>query len=79
MIREWTKEVDSLIRSDSVEDFIIYTNRTNLSLLTKIKPTIYEKNSFLIDKEPTLIEYAVFLDQFRSFNCMWCFFFIVNH
>ena len=50
----------SLIRSDSVEEFIAYVNRTNLSLLTKIKPSIYETHSFLIDKEPTLIEYAAF-------------------
>ena len=56
------------IRSDSIEEFIAYVNLTNLSLLTKIKPSIYETHSFLIDKEPTLIEYAAFLDQFKSFD-----------
>ena len=45
----------SLIRSDSVEEFVAYVNRTNLSLTSKIKPSIYETNSFLINKEPTLI------------------------
>ena len=55
----------SLIRSDSVEEFISYVNRTNLSLLTKIKPSFYETNSFLIDKEPTLIEYASFFGSIQ--------------
>ena len=55
----------SLIRLDSVEEFIAYVNRTNLSLLTKIKPSIYETHSFLIDKEPTLIEYAAFFGSIQ--------------
>ena len=55
----------SLIRSDSVEEFVSYVNRKNLSLLTKIKPSIYETNSFLIDKEPTLIEYAAFFGSIQ--------------
>ena len=57
--------VCSLIRSDSVEEFITYVNRTNLPLLTKIKPSVYETHSFLIDKEPTLIEYAAFFGSIQ--------------
>ena len=55
----------SLIRSDSVEEFVSYVNRTNLSLLTKIKPSVYETHSFLLDKEPTLIEYAAFFGSIQ--------------
>ena len=55
----------SLIRSDSIEKFVSYVNRTNLSLSTKIKPSIYETNLFLIDKEPTLIEYAAFFGSIQ--------------
>ena len=51
----------SLIRSDSIEEFVSYVNRTNLSLSVKIDSSIYETNSFLIGKEPKLIEYAAFL------------------
>ena len=55
----------SLIRSDSVEEFVAYVNRTNLSLNTKIKPSVYETHSFLINKEPTLIEYAAFFGSIQ--------------
>lgn len=36
----------SLIRQDLVVEYITYINENNLSLLTKIKPSIYETNSF---------------------------------
>lgn len=44
----------TLIRNDSIEDFVTYVNQTNLSLTSQIKPSIYETNSYLIDKEPAL-------------------------
>lgn len=40
----------TLIREDSVEEFVSHVNRTNLSLYTQIEPSIYETNSFLIRK-----------------------------
>lgn len=55
----------TLIRKDSVEEFISYINRINLSHSSKIKPSIYETNSYLIDKEPTLIEYAAFFGSIQ--------------
>ena len=55
----------SLIREDSVEEFISYVNRINLPLCSKIEPSFYETNSFLIDKEPTLIEYAAFFGSIQ--------------
>ena len=39
----------SLIRNDSVEEFIAYINRNNISISSEIKPSIYETNSFLND------------------------------
>ena len=57
----------TLIRQDSIKDFIIYINRTNLSLKSVIMPSIFETNSFLNDKNPTLIEYAAF-SNFQVFN-----------
>ena len=66
-IGENDSHICSLILSDSVEEFIAYVNRTNLSLLTKIKPFVYETHSFLIDKEPTL-NMQRFSDQFKLFN-----------
>ena len=50
----------SLIRNDLVEEFIAYVNRNSISLESRIKSSIFETNSFLIDKEPLLIEYAAF-------------------
>ncbi|KAK8843299.1 hypothetical protein M9Y10_025154 [Tritrichomonas musculus] len=55
----------SLIRSDSIEEFVSYVNRTNLSLSVKIDSSIYETNSFLIGKEPKLIEYAAFFGSIQ--------------
>ena len=60
----------SLIRSDSVEEFITYVNRTNLSLLTKIKPFVYETHSFLINKKTTMNEYAAFFDSIQIIQCL---------
>ncbi|KAK8843577.1 hypothetical protein M9Y10_024634 [Tritrichomonas musculus] len=60
-IGENKKYICELIRNDSIEQFVIYVNQTNLSLFsTKIEPSIFETNSFLMDKKPTLIEYAAF-------------------
>ena len=41
----------SLIRNDSVEEFIIHVNRNNISLNSIIRSSIYETNSFLIKKQ----------------------------
>ncbi|KAK8839440.1 hypothetical protein M9Y10_031793 [Tritrichomonas musculus] len=50
----------TLIQQDLVEDFISHVTRSNYSLTSNIEPTIYETNSFLMRKTPTLIEYATF-------------------
>ena len=55
----------SLIRQDSVEEFISYVNKNNVSLSSQILPSIYETNSFLIGKEPTLIQYAFYFGSIQ--------------
>ena len=58
-----------LIRNDSVEEFVAYVNRANLPLkTTTIKPSIFETNSFLQNKTPTLIEYATFFASIQIFQ-----------
>ncbi|KAK8840556.1 hypothetical protein M9Y10_030765 [Tritrichomonas musculus] len=58
-----------LIRDDSVEEFITYTQKTNFSLSnTKIKQSIFESNSFLNENTPTLIEYAAFFGSVQIFQ-----------
>ena len=49
-----------LIREDSVKEFIIFVNKYNYNLNSLIKTSIFETNSFLLKKVPTLIEYAAF-------------------
>ena len=40
-------------------------NQNNITKSTKIAPSIFETNSFLIPKNPTIIEYAVFFGSIR--------------
>ena len=56
------------MHTDSVEEFISYVNKINISFESTIKPSIFETNSFLIDKKPTLIEYAAFFGSIQIFN-----------
>ena len=59
----------SLIRSDSIVEFISYVNRSNLSLSdTTIPNSIFETNSFLKKKNPTLIEYSAFFGSIQIFQ-----------
>lgn len=57
-----------LIRNDAISDFITYVNRNDLSLSTKIKPSIFETNKNLIQKNLELIEYAAFHGSIQIFK-----------
>ena len=57
-----------LIRNDSVVEFIAYVNQKNYQLSSKINESIYETNTFLLNKNPTLIEYASFFGSIQIFN-----------
>ena len=59
----------SLIRQDSVEEFISYVNRSNISLSSQISPSIFETNAFLIKNDTTtLIEYSAFFGSIQIFQ-----------
>ena len=58
----------SLIRTDSVEEFISYYNKRNFSLNKRIEPSIFETNPFLINKHPRLIEYSAFYGSIQIFT-----------
>ena len=59
----------SLIRQDSVEDFIAHVNRANYSLSSKISPSIFETNNFLLEKKnTTLNEYSAFYGSIQIFQ-----------
>ena len=59
----------SMIRNDSVEEFISHMNRNNYSLSSQITPSIFETNSFLIEqKNITLIEYSAFFGSIQIFQ-----------
>ena len=58
-----------LIREDSVEEFISYMSKTDLSFSSFIPHSIFETNSFLLSNEKTsLIEYAAFFGSIQIFN-----------
>ena len=57
-----------LIRNDSIHEFVYYVNHSNLPLSSKIKPSIFETNPYLIENEPTLAEYAAFYGSIKIFN-----------
>ena len=70
-------QICELIRKDMITEFIVYVTRNGVSLNAKIRPSIYETNSFLLKKheksnqkadEFSLIEYAVFFGSIQIFN-----------
>ena len=67
-IGENEQYICKLIREDLIEDFIIYVNKNDTDLSMKINPSIFETNSFLLQKETSLIEYSAFLDRFKFSN-----------
>lgn len=68
-IGENENHICSIIREDSLDEFIQYINETNIKLSTGIIPSsIYETNPFLRDKELSIIEYSTFFGAIRIFN-----------
>ena len=57
-----------LIRSDSIDEFQKYLSQNNLPIETKIEPSVFETNSFLIKNQPSLIEYAAFYGSIQVFK-----------
>ena len=62
----------SLIRQDSVEEFVAYVNRNNISLNSTIVHSIFETNPFLIKKSNiSLIEYATFFGSIQIYQYLY--------
>ncbi|KAK8897388.1 hypothetical protein M9Y10_015334 [Tritrichomonas musculus] len=58
-----------LIRTDSIDEFIIYINKNNISLTSTINSSIFETNLILLlDSSLSLIEYASFFGSFQIFK-----------
>ena len=67
-IGENEKFICKLIRNDSIEEFIQFINQHNVSLSITIPSSIFETNSYLLENNPTLIEYAAFYGSIQIFN-----------
>ena len=61
-------QIAQMIRNDSLDEFIVYANQTNMNLDSKIIESNFETNLFLVDKIPTLIEYAAFYGSIQIFK-----------
>ena len=70
-------QICELIRNDMITEFIAYVNLNDVWLNSKIQPSIYETNSFLLKKQVktnqkddgiSLIEYAVFFGSIQIFK-----------
>lgn len=56
----------SLIRDDSINEFVLYTTEKNILLSSNITPSIFETNSLLLKKKIiSLIEYAAFYGSIK--------------
>ena len=58
----------SLIRNDSIDDFIIYVNQINYSLSGYVPDSIFETNSYLFKYRANLIQYAAFFGSIQIFK-----------
>ena len=59
----------TLIRNDSIDEFISFTNQANVPLTTTFGPSIYETNLLLMNEESiSLIEYAAFFGSIKIFK-----------
>ena len=61
----------SLLRQDSLDQFLSYSKNINLSFYSEIKPSIFETNIFLLTHRPTLIDYAAFFGSLNIFKFLF--------
>ena len=57
-----------LIRQDLIKEFVILMNKSKISIEQKIESSLFETNRFLIERNPTLIEYASFFGSIQIFQ-----------
>ena len=63
--------ISSLIRNDSASEFVTFISQTNLSKSSLICDSIFESNSILNERPPTLIEYATFYGSIQIIKYLW--------
>lgn len=66
-IGENESNICELIRNDSIDQFIEYANQSNFLLSSTVPSSIFETNHFLLQNEPSLIEYAAFFGSIQFF------------
>ena len=67
-IGENNSPICTLIRKDSLDEFIEYIQKEKISPSSSIKPSVFETNPLLFDKELSLIEYAAFFGSIQIFQ-----------
>ena len=62
--------LSEIIRNDLIDDFIVYVNKTNISLSSELKPSKFETNQIILKNKQklTLIEYSAFFGSIQIFN-----------
>ena len=65
------RHICQLIRSDSIDEFVVYMNQTNYSINNSIQKSIFETNEFLLENTPSLIEYSAFFGSIQIFNYLY--------
>lgn len=60
--------VCQLIRNDLIDQFIKYVNKNKLTFSEVIKPSIYETNPFLLNKNTSFIEYSALFGSVLIFR-----------
>ena len=62
-------ELCELIRNDSIQPFIVYINKKQIKLTSKINPSFFETHDFItIYRRLSLIEYAAFFGSIQIFR-----------
>lgn len=65
---ENSENICQLIRDDMIDQFILYVNRQKKSFSDTIETSIFETNSFLMNKKPTFIEYSALFGSVLIFK-----------
>lgn len=60
-----------LIRNDSIDEFIQYVNRCNISIKNKIRWSLFETNTYLLKNDTTMIEYSAFYGSIQIFKFLY--------
>ncbi|KAK8865550.1 hypothetical protein M9Y10_011106 [Tritrichomonas musculus] len=67
-IGENDSNICEIIRNDQIDDFIINFHKNVFSLTMNIEPSIFETNSFLIKRKPTIVKYTLFCGSIQIFS-----------